>query len=160
MSSEKLIEFNTGEEALKYLQDNQENVLMLPGVIFLDLYMPKMDGFEFMAEYKKLLTELKEHCQIYILSSTVDKGDIDRLRKDSNIIDVFEKPITRNYLEKIKRKHPSKMKTFAPADGSKNVSETKQKVTVRLNDETIIIVNNQTTLAEWLERFPNARIIQ
>jgi CheY-like chemotaxis protein len=158
--AEELIEFNSGEEALKYLQDNQDNVLELPGVIFLDLYMPKMDGFEFMEEYKKLPATLKEYCQLYMLSSTVDRSDIDRLRKDSNIMDVFEKPITRNYLEKIKRKHPSKMKDFAPADASQNASEPKEKVTVRLNDETIIIVNNSEALAQWLERFPNARIIQ
>jgi CheY-like chemotaxis protein len=158
--AEELIEFNSGGEALKYLQDNQENALELPGVIFLDLYMHKMDGFEFMEEYKKLSPLLKEHCQLYILSSTVDPHEINRLRGNSNIIDVFEKPLTRNYLEKIKKKHPSKMKDFTPADASQNASEPKEKVTVRLNDETIIIVNNSEALTQWLERFPNARIIQ
>ena len=103
---------------------------------------------------------MKEHCQLYILSSTVDPHEINRLRGNPNIIDVFEKPLTRNYLEKIKRKHPSRMKDFAPAKVSKDVSKTKEPVTVRLNDETIIIVNNQETLEQWLEWFPNARIIQ
>ncbi len=158
--AEKLIEFNTGEKALKYLQDNQENILMLPGVIFLDLYMPKMNGFEFMEEYKKLPIALKEHCQVYILSSTVDPNEIACLRKDSNILDVFEKPITRNYLEKIKGKYPKRLKVFSTASIENNKSKTKVPVTVHLNDETVIIVNNQAALEQWLERFPNARIVQ
>jgi CheY-like chemotaxis protein len=38
-----------GEEALKYLKDNKT----LPGIILLDLRMPRMDGIEFLKVMKK-----------------------------------------------------------------------------------------------------------
>ena len=99
--SKRIIEFVNGEKALNYLREHQENIVMLPDVIFLDLYMPVMDGFGFMESYDKLSVTVKNHCKIYVLSSSCDAGDIARVRSDNNAYDILEKPITRNYLENI-----------------------------------------------------------
>jgi len=48
--TKNLLIAETGEEALKLL--NQSTVK--PGIIFLDLNMPKMDGWEFIEAYKKI----------------------------------------------------------------------------------------------------------
>jgi CheY-like chemotaxis protein len=97
----KVLEFTTADEALKYLQDHQEELSMLPQIIFLDIYMPIMSGFEFMEAYDKLPASLKKNCTVFIISSTIDEHDIARSNKDKNITAFHVKPITKEFLNSI-----------------------------------------------------------
>ena len=97
----KVLEYSVATEALKYLQDNQDNFSDLPQIIFVDIYMPVMSGFEFMEEYDKLSPALKEHCKAYIISSTIDNEDIVRSRIDKNVVSFQVKPITKDFLDRI-----------------------------------------------------------
>ncbi|SHJ91357.1 CheY chemotaxis protein or a CheY-like REC (receiver) domain [Arenibacter nanhaiticus] len=97
----KVFEYSSGEEALKFLQQNQENTSLLPEVIFVDIYMPLMSGFEFLEEYNKLSTTLKKQCQVFIMSSTIDDLDIVRARTDQNVSFFQVKPITIEFLNRI-----------------------------------------------------------
>lgn len=78
--------------------DNLHNDKELPDVIFLDIDMPIMDGFEFMEEYVKLKPKLGKKITIYMVSSSVDPVDIDRAKKISEITDYIIKPITQDQL--------------------------------------------------------------
>lgn len=98
---QEVLQFSTAMEALQYLQENQKNTERLPQVIFVDIYMPLMSGFEFMEEYDKLSTTLKDYCKAYIISSTVDDDEINLAEKNKNIVAFQEKPITLKFLEKI-----------------------------------------------------------
>jgi len=98
---EKVLEFDAAEEALKYLQDNQNNISMLPQIIFIDIYMPIMSGFEFLEAYDKLPTSLKKYCKTFIISSTIDDNDIERSRLDKNLTSFQVKPITTEFLNSI-----------------------------------------------------------
>jgi CheY-like chemotaxis protein len=97
----KVLEYSDAKEALKYLQDNQDNITVLPQVIFIDIYMPLMTGFEFLEAYDKLPSDLKNHCKVYIISSTIDDVDIARARRDKNVISFQVKPINREFLDRI-----------------------------------------------------------
>ncbi len=97
----KVLQYSSAIEALQYLQENQENIPGLPDVIFVDIYMPGMSGFEFMAEYDKLQTALKKHCRVFIISSSVDEQDVAKANKDKNILAMEEKPITKEFLNGI-----------------------------------------------------------
>ena len=97
----KVLEYSVATEALKYLQDNQDNFSALPQIIFVDIYMPLMTGFEFMEQYDKLSPALKDHCKVYIISSTIDNDDIIRSRIDTNVVSFHVKPITKEFLDRI-----------------------------------------------------------
>lgn len=99
--SKKVLEYSDAREALKYLQDNQDNIAELPKVIFVDIYMPLMSGFEFLEAYDKLPLPLKNNCKTYIISSTIDDDDIARARRDENVVSFQVKPINKEFLGRI-----------------------------------------------------------
>ncbi len=94
----KVLQYSSAIEALKYLQENQENIPGLPEVIFVDIYMPGMSGFEFMKKYDKLSTPLKNLCKVFIISSSIDEQDLTCANNDKNIVAMKEKPITKEFL--------------------------------------------------------------
>jgi CheY-like chemotaxis protein len=96
-----LLEYSSATEALQYLRDNQNDPTKLPSVIFVDIYMPIMSGFEFIAEYDKLPASLKDGCKVFIISSSSDERDISRAVTDKNVVGFIEKPITKQFLESI-----------------------------------------------------------
>jgi CheY-like chemotaxis protein len=97
----RVLEYSVATEALHYLQDNQDNFSELPQIIFVDIYMPLMSGFEFMKEYDKLPPALKNHCKVYIISSTIDNEDIVKSHSDKNVVSFQVKPITKDFLDRI-----------------------------------------------------------
>ncbi|MEM8522952.1 response regulator [Flavobacterium sp. PL12] len=97
----EVLEHTSARDALIYLQNNQENSQLLPQVIFVDIYMPLMSGFDFVAEYSKFSSILKESCQVHIISSTIDDVDILRARKEQNVMSFHIKPITKEILARI-----------------------------------------------------------
>jgi CheY-like chemotaxis protein len=96
-----VLEYFSAENALKYLQDHQETISMWPQIIFIDIYMPVMSGFEFMEAFEKLPSTLKKNCKVFIISSTIDENDIERSRLDKNLTAFQVKPITKEFLNSI-----------------------------------------------------------
>ena len=99
--AENVLEFSQAAKALLYLQDNLDNYSNLPQIIFLDIYMPFMTGFEFMECYAKLPLKFKKHCKVYILSSTIANSDIKLSLVDRNTESFLVKPLTKEVLDDI-----------------------------------------------------------
>ena len=99
--TDKIRVFSDGEEALDFMLDNLQNDKELPDIIFLDIDMPIMDGFQFMEEYIKLKPDLGKKITIYMVSSSVDPVDIERAKKISDITDYMVKPVTHDQLKHI-----------------------------------------------------------
>lgn len=97
----KLIFFSDGEEAINFMIDNVANSIDLPDLIFLDINMPIMDGFQFMEEYVKLKPIMEKKIIIYMATSSVDGADIERFQKISEISDYIVKPIKSDELKSI-----------------------------------------------------------
>ncbi|MBO9584088.1 MAG: response regulator [Flavobacterium sp.] len=105
--SHEVVTAQNGEEALHHfnvLKYTNDKAKKRPELIFLDLNMPIMGGWEFLdhftsADYKEFNT-----VPVIVLSSTIDPEDLAKAKKYSIIIDFLSKPITQPMLEYLKKK--------------------------------------------------------
>ncbi len=91
-----LMFFHNGEEALHAIRDRQQQPDQLPDLIFLDINMPVMDGWEFLEEFGQFRAAIGKRIIIYMISSSVDERDVNRARHLSNVSGYIVKPITRD----------------------------------------------------------------
>ena len=81
-----------GKEALDHLESCA--LIDLPNLVFLDINMPLMNGFEFLKNYTKLDKEIKKNVKVVMLSSSVDQGDIAKAKQFKEVNDFIGKPLT------------------------------------------------------------------
>lgn len=99
--SDTILEYNNGQDALEGLTEITEAGDLMPEVIFLDLNIPIMNGWEFLEEFDKLPVQNEKKIIIYIVSSSVDPRDLKRLKDFKQVDNYILKPITPNDLEAV-----------------------------------------------------------
>jgi CheY-like chemotaxis protein len=90
--------FSSGMEALQFIVNYDPDLNSCPELIFLDIKMPVMDGFEFMDSFKQLTFLNKEKVKVVMLTNSYNEDDMKRC-KDYGVLDYINKPLTE---EKIK----------------------------------------------------------
>ncbi|HSN47204.1 MAG TPA: response regulator [Flavobacterium sp.] len=106
--SNEIITAKNGEEALHYFdrlkQDNSNGELKKkqPQLIFLDLNMPVMGGWEFLDSFSSLDYADYNKTKVIILSSTIDPEDLEKSKKYPMVLDFLSKPISKEMLEYVK----------------------------------------------------------
>lgn len=87
--SNRIEEFLGGKEALEKINElNQEDSL----IIFLDINMPVLNGWEFLNKYLELFPERND--KIIILSSSIDFQDRQKATEYTIVSGFLEKPLT------------------------------------------------------------------
>ena len=99
--SEEIKVYNSGQESLEYLKNNQNDESKLPEIIFLDINMPLMDGFQYLSKFEELSDTVKKKCRIIMLSSSISPKDIDRAASNLYVKKDFNKPLNPRYLNAI-----------------------------------------------------------
>lgn len=100
--SNQIITAQNGEEAINLfhtLLNNAEKTV--PELIFLDLNMPIMGGWEFLAEFSKPTFEQFHDIKVIVLSSTIDPEDLEKIKEFPMVMDFLPKPISLSMLNKV-----------------------------------------------------------
>lgn len=87
-----------GEEAIAYFDELLKNSEEFPKLIFLDLNMPIMGGWEFLDIFSKEKYVTFKDSKVIVLSSTIDPQDIEKSKSYPMVIDFQSKPISKEML--------------------------------------------------------------
>ncbi|MFT4678213.1 MAG: CheY-like chemotaxis protein [Flavobacteriales bacterium] len=91
--SEDVTSFMSANELMENLIGQRDTFICQQNVLLLDIQMPEIDGFQCLEMFDKLDDELKSAFKVFMLSSSIDRNDIEKAESDRNIIKVLEKPL-------------------------------------------------------------------
>jgi CitB family two-component system response regulator MalR len=97
--AEQVISVNSAQKGLEYLAAEMDGG-NLPDLIFLDLNMPVMNGFDFLDAY----THMPEHVKrknIIVLTSSLDDNDRSKSLSSAYVLKFVSKPLTEGVLKQI-----------------------------------------------------------
>jgi len=96
----EVITFTEPENGLKYIQEEYSKE-PLSTVIFLDINMPTLSGWEVLDKIEQFPESVKKHLTIFILSSSINFQDKKRASENPLVTYYLEKPLTKTVLASI-----------------------------------------------------------
>lgn len=106
--ADKVKTIENGREALSYLNRVKEadpSSHLKPDLIFLDINMPAMNGWEFIDKYEKLEDHRKSKAVIVMLTTSLNPDDENKAKKSDVISGFCHKPLTPEAFEMIIAEH-------------------------------------------------------
>jgi len=88
-------EFGDGQVAIEHFKQIAGNTELLPDIVFLDLSMPIMDGWEFLQEYTTLEPQIEKEIKLYIFTSSISPHDVERANGIGAVTDFVIKPLSK-----------------------------------------------------------------
>jgi len=102
--SERIEVAQSGQAALDYLRQSGENPSYpIPNLIFLDINMPAMDGWEFLLRYNELSKTQRAEVVVVMLTTSLNPEDEVRAHGIPTISGFRCKPLTRPMLDSLLR---------------------------------------------------------
>ncbi len=96
-----ILVFNNGKEAMDGFSMMMQEGRKFPEIIFLDINMPVMNGWDFLENFIKLPCEIIGQVAVYIISSSIDPMDLERVKDYSVVNDYILKPIRSRDLQSV-----------------------------------------------------------
>src|SRR5471030_2561793 len=90
-----------GRLVLDYLKENNDTDHSMPDVIFLDLDMPQLTGWEFLDELENLHLAKENNVQVHIMSSSIRSADVFHSKKYACVNSFMTKPLSRELVNKV-----------------------------------------------------------
>ncbi len=103
--SDRILVFNNGKDAIDAFLDMIRNGEDFPEVIFLDLNMPVMNGWEFLDNFIRLPSINIDQTSINIISSSIDPRDHERVKEYSQVHAYILKPVSQRDLRMVMESH-------------------------------------------------------
>lgn len=96
-----------GEEALDYLEKSFLTIegFPCPELVFVDIKMSVMDGFEFLEEYQKFNDADKRRTTLLMLTSSASFYDLEKLKQFPDVLRHYSKPLTEGDVREIMREY-------------------------------------------------------
>ena len=93
--------FTNPQEGLLFIKSNYKPDELKATILFLDINMPVMTGWEFLEHFEDLNDTIKKNIHIYILSSSVDPKDKERSNLNQYVKGHVIKPLTIEIIKNI-----------------------------------------------------------
>ncbi|MEJ7822323.1 MAG: response regulator [Chitinophagaceae bacterium] len=100
---DQILQFSDGEKAIDYFKVNKSIPENIPDLVFLDINMPYLDGWQFLDELKTI-SFAKELITIYICTSSNSLFDQQRFTEYPNLKGYLIKPIDKNKITEVVKK--------------------------------------------------------
>ncbi len=99
----RVISFLNGKQGLDYLESLLgKNDYNLPDLIFLDISMPVMNGWEFLDRYKKIANRFSKKIVLMMLTASVLDKDVKKAKTYDIVDDYISKPLKQEELFKVR----------------------------------------------------------
>jgi CheY-like chemotaxis protein len=105
--AEQTVICTSGREALNYVKKNCLEQGDCPQIVFLDINMPAMNGFQFLEELNKTSSQFMKKVPVVMLSSSKNEKDVE-MANNYNVAGFVNKPLTPEKLEAIASSIPKK----------------------------------------------------
>lgn len=103
--TEKVDEVYDGLAAIEYLTTAVDGEYPNPEIIFLDINMPRMDGWEFIEAYNELADECKAGIVIAMLTTSLNPDDREKAETFGNVKNFENKPLDKDKLTRLLQLH-------------------------------------------------------
>ncbi len=90
---DELVAKESSEDAIDYLKDRQSNGLPMPDLIFLDVLMPRYNGWDFLEQFRNNFGEARKG-SVVMLTSSSDVRDMIKCAVHPEVQDYITKPLS------------------------------------------------------------------
>ncbi|MCC2547743.1 response regulator [Hymenobacter sp. BT175] len=103
--ADQVLTFTRAEQAYQYIwgDGHGKPVDEMPELVFVDLKMPGMDGFEFLKLYSSLPDDVKDKTVLAVLTTSMHSADTARVAQYSGV-EYLAKPLTEEKMHKLLEK--------------------------------------------------------